>query len=85
MARFKPVCIASSIFSLNPVCLKTKCADPEKGVQVSVYPPLKIIKLKVFLVILVRIPCTPTSNLGYLAPLPPGQFFMGAKLFIGVP
>ena len=24
---------------------------------------------------------TPTSNLGYLAP--PGQFFMGAKLFIG--
>ena len=27
--------------------------------------------------------CTPTSNLGYLAP--PGQFFMGAKLFIGTP
>ena len=24
---------------------------------------------------------TPASNLGYLAP--PGQFFMGAKLFIG--
>ena len=27
---------------------------------------------------------TPASNLGYLAP-PPGQFFMGAKLFIGTP
>ena len=27
---------------------------------------------------------TPASNLGYLAPLP-GQFFMGAKLFIGTP
>ena len=26
---------------------------------------------------------TPASNLGYLAP--PGQFFMGAKLFIGTP
>ena len=26
---------------------------------------------------------TPASNLGYLAP--PGQFFMGAKLFIGKP
>ena len=25
----------------------------------------------------------PASNLGYLAP--PGQFFMGAKLFIGTP
>ena len=25
---------------------------------------------------------TPASNLGYLAP-PPGQFFMGAKLFTG--
>ena len=31
-----------------------------------------------------RFPCTPASNLGYLAP-PPGQFFMGAKLFIGTP
>ena len=29
-------------------------------------------------------PDTPASNLGYLAP-PPGQFFMGAKLFIGTP
>ena len=29
-------------------------------------------------------PYTPASNLGYLAP-PPGQFFMGAKLFIGTP
>ena len=29
-------------------------------------------------------PSTPASNLGYLAP-PPGQFFMGAKLFIGTP
>ena len=29
-------------------------------------------------------PITPASNLGYLAP-PPGQFFMGAKLFIGTP
>ena len=32
---------------------------------------------------------TPASNLGYLAPPPPppppGQFFMGAKLFIGTP
>ena len=29
---------------------------------------------------------TPASNLGYLAPpTPPGQFFMGAKLFIGTP
>ena len=28
---------------------------------------------------------TPASNLGYLAPRPPGQFFMGAKLFIGTP
>ena len=28
-------------------------------------------------------PYTPASNLGYLAP--PGQFFMGAKLFIGTP
>ena len=27
---------------------------------------------------------TPASNLGYPAP-PPGQFFMGAKLFIGTP
>ena len=27
---------------------------------------------------------TPASNLGYLA-TPPGQFFMGAKLFIGTP
>ena len=27
--------------------------------------------------------CTPASNLGYFAP--PGQFFMGAKLFIGTP
>ena len=27
---------------------------------------------------------TPASNLGYLAS-PPGQFFMGAKLFIGTP
>ena len=27
---------------------------------------------------------TPASNLGNLAP-PPGQFFMGAKLFIGTP
>ena len=27
---------------------------------------------------------TPASNLGYLAP-PPGQFFMGTKLFIGTP
>ena len=27
---------------------------------------------------------TPASNLGYLAP-PPGQFFIGAKLFIGTP
>ena len=27
---------------------------------------------------------TPASNLGYLA-FPPGQFFMGAKLFIGTP
>ena len=27
---------------------------------------------------------TPASNLGYLAP-PPGQFFMGVKLFIGTP
>ena len=26
---------------------------------------------------------TPASNLGYLAPPPPGQFFMGAKVFIG--
>ena len=26
---------------------------------------------------------TPASNIGYLAP--PGQFFMGAKLFIGTP
>ena len=26
---------------------------------------------------------TPASNLGYLAP--PGQFYMGAKLFIGTP
>ena len=26
---------------------------------------------------------TPASNLGYLAP--PGQFFMGAKFFIGTP
>ena len=26
----------------------------------------------------------PASNLGYLAS-PPGQFFMGAKLFIGTP
>ena len=37
----------------------------------------------------VKFPCgvcsnTPASNLGYLAP-PPGQFFMGAKLFIGTP
>ena len=32
------------------------------------------------------IPHTPASNLGYLAPPPPpGQFFMGAKLFIGTP
>ena len=33
-----------------------------------------------------RLTCayTPASNLGYLAP-PPGQFFMGAKLFIGTP
>ena len=30
------------------------------------------------------LPITPASNLGYLAP-PPGQFFMGAKLFIGTP
>ena len=29
------------------------------------------------------LPYTPASNLGYLAP--PGQFFMGAKLFIGTP
>ena len=29
------------------------------------------------------IPYTPASNLGYLAP--PGQFFMGGKLFIGTP
>ena len=29
-------------------------------------------------------PPTPASNLGYPAP-PPGQFFMGAKLFIGTP
>ena len=28
--------------------------------------------------------CTPASNFGYLAP-PPGQFFIGAKLFIGTP
>ena len=28
---------------------------------------------------------TPASNLGYLAPPAPGQFFMGAKLFIGTP
>ena len=27
---------------------------------------------------------TPASNLGYLAP-PPGQLFMGAKMFIGTP
>ena len=27
--------------------------------------------------------CTPASNLGYLGPT--GQFFMGAKLFIGTP
>ena len=31
-----------------------------------------------------RIQFTPASDLGYLAP-PPGQFFMGAKLFIGTP
>ena len=37
----------------------------------------KVCKLIVF-------PITPASNLGYLAP-PPGQFFMGAKLFIGTP
>ena len=28
---------------------------------------------------------TPASNLGYLAPPAPGQFFMGAKLFSGTP
>ena len=32
----------------------------------------------------IRQAITPASNLGYLAP-PPGQFFMGAKLFIGTP
>ena len=28
---------------------------------------------------------TPGANLTYLAPPPPGQFFMGAKSFIGTP
>ena len=34
--------------------------------------------------LLEQLPNTPASNLGYLAP-PPGQFFIGAKLFIGTP
>ena len=47
-----------------------------------------MLKYQHFFGILTFINCintiTPASNLGYLAP-PPGQFFMGAKLFIGTP
>ena len=38
---------------------------------------------KIYTVVKGREAFTPASNLGYLAP--PGQFFMGAKLFIGTP
>ena len=46
------------------------------------FVPAGQILFKIFFLLLLAL--TPASNLGYLAP-PPGQFFMGAKLFIGTP